>query len=85
MMAAEILDGSPSLANKLPVQLDQDSAMTLAKASFVPTLGARPAHTVVENLINDIIDPVGALPDSPTAVVADDLAPAQAMDNISFN
>lgn len=84
-MAAEILDGSPSLATKLPVQLDKDSAMTLAKASFVPALGARPAHTVVENLINDIIDPVGAVPDSPTAVIADDLAPAQKVNDISFN
>lgn len=63
----KIIDRSPSLGNQLTKDLPHDVAIELAKQSYLPDLGARPAQPLIENLIGDILDPAGVIDGTPTA------------------
>lgn len=63
----KIIKRSPSLSNQLPTTLPDDVAIELAHKSYLPDLGARPAQSLIENLIGDILDPTGIVSGTPTA------------------
>ena len=71
---SDILDRSPSLRTKLPESLPDDIAADLATSSYVPELGARPAATLIENLIGDLLDPIGIVDGTSTATAVEGLS-----------
>lgn len=72
-MVDRIISRSPSLAATLPTALPAEVAAELAAQNYVPDLGARPAATLIETLIGDLLDPSGRVAGSHTTTAVETL------------